>query len=352
MPRKYSEALCSNSGSCKGIGGCVWTRKDAVGLFETKRILSAKEIEIALKDRGLGLSARRKSIGFIATDNACAWVKMITCRSENKPLRPKIPGRIFGRRDVSENEISETMKNWLTKNQKRLLQTFEYYDKRIHYLSLYDLRRLLPYTGRDIEFALTRLYDFRQVEMVKRKITPYYCLPKSANWLRSHIEEVELEDNLEFKAIFSFQGRIISLYPPGLLRRIKGIVRPSSPEILRITRGMSFDIIYEFTTPIHGCNFFAVDIHPRIPITEFVVRSFMRKIRSNPTAQMHEEPSSSSNCNAETILENNTLGMIVYRHATKEALNYANANHVRLIKLREVGIDYDKLKESCKSEPH
>jgi hypothetical protein len=350
MPRKDSEEPCSNSRSCKGIDRCVWTRKDAVGLFETKRILSAKEIDKALAGKGLGLSARRKSIHFLATDNACAWVKMITCRSENKALRPKIPGRMFGRRDVSDSEISETMKNCLTRYQKRLLQTFEYYDKPIHYLSLYDLRRLLPYTGRNVDFALTRLYDFRQVERVKGKVTPYYCLPKRAKWLLSHLEETELEDNLEFKAILNFHGRIMNLYPPGLLKQIEGVVRPSSPETLRITRGMSFDIVYEFTVPVQGYNFFAVDIHPRIPITEFVVQSFMRKIRRNPIAQMHGETSSDSS--AEVFLEDNTFGMIVYRHATKKALKYANANDFRLIKLREAGIDYDKLKESCKSESH
>jgi len=322
MARKYSEPPCSKSSSCKGIDRCDWTRKDAVGLFETKRILSAKEIEIALENKGLGRSARRKSVDFLATDKACAWVKMITCRSENKPLRPKSPGRIFGRRDVSDDEISKTMKNYLTKYQKRLLQTFEYYDKRIHYLTLYDLRRLLPYTGRDVEFALTRLYDFRQVEMVKGRITLYYCLPQSAKWLRSHVKETEVEYNLEFKAITSFQKRILSLYPQELLKRIKGIVRPSSPEMLRKTRGMSFDIVYEFTIPIHGYNFFAVDIHLRIPVTKFVVRSFMWKIRSNParllTAQKHEEPS--SNSNTDVFLENNVLGMIVCQKCHQRSL--------------------------------
>jgi hypothetical protein len=327
-------------------------RKDVVGLFETKRILSAKEIEEALKTKGLGQSARRKSVDFLATVNACAWVSVITCRSENKPLRPKIPGRIFGRRDISQDEIRATMKNCLTKYQKRLLQTFEYYDQRIHCLSLYDLRRLLPYTGRDVEFALTRLYDFRQVEMLSGKITPYYCLPQSIKWLKNHIEETDFEYNLEFRAITSFQRRIMSLYPTKLFKQIKGIVRPRSSEMLRKTRGMSFDIVYEFSIPICRYRFFAVDIHLRIPVTKSVVRSFMRKIRSNPVSLLASQMDdvSSSSLDAEIFLENNTFGMIVYRHATREALKYANANNLRLVRLQEAGIDYDKLKEDYESE--
>lgn len=163
-----------------------------------------------------------------------------------------------------------------------------------------------------------------------------------------------MQSDLEFKVITSFHKRIMSLYPPELLRRVEGIIRPKRPEMLRKTLGMSFDIVYEFTVPIQGYNFFAVDIYSRIPVTEFVVQSFRRKIRSTlvlPLAAQIND-GSSSDSNAETFLENNTFGMIVYRYATREALRNANTNHMRLIRLPEAGIDLAKLKESFTSDQH
>lgn len=339
---------CSYAKSCGGIAVCAGIRKDAVSLFQERNIWTAKELVQALQRKGLGVSARRGSLEFLAAQK-CRWITISKCMGSKKPIRFQRHGRIFALKSVSEMAMSEKLKTLLTRFQRHMLESLDYYDRKAHYLSAYDLRRILPYPGHQVEFTASRLRDFGLAKMVEADGTAYYCLPSRFNWLKTHVQEAVLKDKIEYQAINALQGLFINLYPVGLLLKTKGVMRASKrdPEVLRSTGGMTFDIVHEFKTPVIDRNFLVVDVYSRIPVTGYVVNSFMKKIEWAKSGMRSQKDVREDDEDKNRPLKNKAFGMIVYRIANREAINIANANNIRFIKLRELRIDYAKLREQA-----
>jgi hypothetical protein len=345
-----SAVVCPCSKSCDGPAACAGLRKDAVNLFEERPIWSAKELKHELKGK-LGLAAIRGSAEFLAAGR-CPWIIAWKCVGSDKPVRFKQDGRVFALKSVSEIAVSEKLKTLLTRLQTKMLKSLDYYDGKARYLSLYDLRRILPHPGNEVEFAALRLHDFGLAKSVKTDGTEYYCLPSRLNWMKSHVSEAKAKDKAEYQVISTVAGLFRSLFPRGVLLKTKGIVRASKrdPEVLRSTGGMTFDIVHEFRAPIMGKSFFVVDVHSRIPVTEYIVNSFMDKIwwaRSGaPSREDLKEDSEGKN----HPLRNRTFGMIVYANATQEAIDIANDNNLSFIRIRELGIDYTGLRKKISAQ--
>jgi len=340
-----SATECPCAKSCEGVAACTGLRKDAVSLFSDQIIWTAKELKHELQEK-LGLAAIRGSLEFLAADK-CSWITAWKCIGSGKPVRFKRHGRVFALKAVSEIAVSEKLKTLLTKLQKKVLNSLEYYDNKPRYLSLYDLRRILPHPGNEVEFAASRLHDFGLAKSIKTDGTTYYCLPSRLNWMKDHVQEAAAKDKAEYQVISTIAGFFRSLYPRGVFVKTKGVIRASKrdPEVLKSTGGMTFDIVYEFKAPVMGRRFFAVDVHSRIPVTEYVVTSFLNKIwwarRGATPLKDPKEDDEERNY----PLRNKTFGMIVFRRATQEAINIANANNLSFIRIRELGINYTKLLE-------
>jgi hypothetical protein len=343
MPTACAE--CPRAKSCDGVSSCTGLRKDAVSLFIDQSIWTANELKHELQEK-LGLAAIRGSLKFLAAGK-CPWITAWNCIESDKPVRFKRHGRVFALTAVSEIAVSEKLKTLLTKLQKKVLNSLEYYDRKPHYLSLYDLRRILPHPGNEVEFAASRLHDFGLAKSIKTDGTTYYCLPGRLNWMKDHLQEAIAKDKAEYQVVSTLAGLFRSLYPRGVLVKTKGVIRASKrdPEVLKSTGGMTFDIVYEFKAPIMGRRFIVVDVHSRIPVTEYVVNSFMNKIL---WARRGATPLNAPKEDAEEKnypLRNKTFGMIVFRRATQEAITIANANNLSFIRIKELGINYAKLFE-------
>ncbi len=133
---------------------------------------------------------------------------------------------------------------------------------------------------------------------------------------------------------------IMNLYPLNLIIGYSDCIRPHTPETLTITGGMTFDIFYRFFDPVSEKSYLAIDVYTRIPVTGYTVHSFAKKIE---WAEVRTRKGSTN------YLKGKTYGMIVYRNATKKAINVANRLGLRFIRLSDIKVNYTSLKKEIEA---
>lgn len=118
-------------------------------------------------------------------------------------------------------------------------------------------------------------------------------------------------------------------------------IRPHTQDVLKTTGGMTFDIFYEFCEPVMGRRYLAVDVYSRLTVTGYTVNTFMKKIAWARTRTSDK----TSLC-----LKDQTHGLIVFKKATRKAIELANKNRIRFIRLSDVKTNYDTLREEVKKD--
>jgi hypothetical protein len=337
-PRTHS--LCSRAAECEGIDTCDNIRKLVVSLFKAEEVWSTKELSNTLAEKGLGVYAVRKSLEFLVSE-ACPHIRVKKYVSSTGHVRFKKHGRVLFCKTALESAISKKIGSLLTNFQREVVERLAYYTKNSGYLSKYDLRKLLPYRGNEVEFNLGRLQNLGIIANINGTKTSYYCLPENLDWLKNHLYKADINDRTEYEIVKMIGGLVRNLYPIDSIRKLKGAIRPGKrdPSVLKTTCGMSFDIFYEFAEPILNRRFLAIDVYSRIPVTGFIVNTFLRKIAWASPQKITVEASDEER----HPLKSRTEGVIVFRKATPDAINIANKKRLRFIRLTDIRIKYSNV---------
>ena len=300
-----------------------------------RRVCSSSELRAHLTDNGLGELVIRKSLGFLKSGQ-CRKVSVLMYRQGDRFARFHKGGLLFFRTTFKKTELKTRIRNQLTRLQEQILQNIEKQSSKAKYLATYELKRILPYAGVAVGYAIGKLYDLELVEKYNVGGTTFYAESRNIKYLRDHQEDVSIEDKAEFAVVKLVHELVMNLYPLGLITNLGGAIRPKTSENLARTCGMTFDIFYEFRNPVLGKRFLAIDVYTRMPVTGHMVNSFIRKIDWAKTGH---------GTTATYPLKENTLMMIVFRKATPRAIEIANKRSVHFLRLSDMKINYDDVRD-------
>lgn len=316
---------------------CKERRETVVNLVLKRGFCTSNDLRFLLQKDDFGKSAIRRSLKFLS-DKKCNLIDVLVSADGKKLLQFPKQGRIFFSKNTRKNTLIMNILSLLTPLQRQILEKLKSYHKSVYYFSLYELKRILPYAGSYVDYAMERLLDLKLLEMVKVGSSKFYVRPEHVGRLRKQRLEAVIEDKTEFVIVKRIHELIMNLYPLHLITKLKGAIRPRTREVLKLTDGMTFDIFYQFNKPIGNKRFLAVDVYTRIPVTGYVVNSFIKKIEWARTEKGESTKYS---------LKDKTFGMIVFRNATRKAINIANRNALRFIRLQDdVKINYDDIRKS------
>lgn len=315
-------------------------RPIAVNLILQNEICTAGELRKFLPKSGLGTYATRKSIEFLSSGN-CKLIGVFKSPVNDKELQLGRHGKLFFKKTVSATTLRAKMVDLLTPLQRRILDKFTRVNRRIYYFSMYDLRKLLPYPGNVVEYSVNRLTKLGLINKLNLKQTTFYVHPLRLTKLVKQGKIAIIDDELEFALIKVVHELIMNLYPPNSMRGYHDCIRPRTPEVLAITGGMTFDIFYQFLEPFAGRNYLAVDVYTRIPVSGYIVHSFMKKIEWAKTRSRTKDTN---------YLKDKTFGFIVFRNATPRAITLANKFGIRFLRLSNIKVDYKKLRKSVEDK--
>lgn len=329
------------NGKCPCTKMCKERKDVAVNLVLKKEVCTSTDLKAMLLEEGLGKSAIRKSIEFLSSGK-CDKIDFLYCQlpKGKKPIQFVGQGRLFFKKYVEKSELKSKILCLLTPFQKRILEKFTKHHKDIYYFSLYDLRKLSPYPGISVIYAVQRLSKLGWIKIVRMGGVQFCVESKNLARLRNQEEEAVLEDKTEYVVVKKVHELVMNLYPSNLITNFRGVIRPSTGDVLGLTGGMAFDIFYQLNEPIGQKRFLAIDVYTRIPVTGFVVNSFIKKI---------EWASTKSGTNENHILKNRTFGMIVYRNSTPEAIRLANKNGIRFLRLSDIKVKYEDVQKEASS---
>lgn len=298
------------------------------------KVCTSNELRDMLIDGGWGSSVVRKSLSFL-TSGKCGKIDILV--SEGKPVGFAKQGKVISAKGVPRKVVLAKVQSLLTKLQGEILQKLEKHHKTIYYFSLYELKKLLPYAGNSVDYAVMKLSKLRLVEPVTIADTQFYTKPKNVGRLELEANKATVDVKTEFAVINRVHELIMNLYPRRLVTDFRNAIRPSSPEVLKKTGGMTFDIFYQFKEPIGKRVFMAIDVFTRVPVNGHVVYSFMNKISWAKTRRRGESQ-------VDYNLKDKTFGMIVFRRANQKAIDLANDNGISFLRLPDIKVDFNEMR--------
>lgn len=310
---------------------CKDKRDIAVNVVLQRGFCSANELKTVLSDEGLGKSATRKSLNFLNAKK-CPVVAVLEGFENKRKLQFKGQGRVYYRTDLPRMRLYEIIVALLTPLQRDILDKLSKQHKNIYYFSIYELKKLLPFTGASINSAVSKLAELDLVKLIEVDRIRFYTKPENVERLNGDIRKAIIDDKAEYEVIKRIHELVMNLYPLHWIKNLKGAIRPATTEVLKVTGGMTFDIFYEFNEPAGEKRYLAVDVYTRIPVNGYVVNSFLKKIEWSGTGK-HTGASAGR-------LGGRTFGMIVYRNANQMAINIANRRGIRFIHPSRIKIDY------------
>ncbi len=222
----------------------------------------------------------------------------------------------------------------LTKIQNQVLEKVAYYSKNTHFLSSHDLGRIMSRKKNEIDQAITFLQNSGFIKTTKANGIPYYCSIDELKQLLKQKEEIIINDKIEGKIIETVRKSVQRLYPNALIA--------TSKELTDLDECRYFDIIFEFKSPVKNKQFIVADVYTKIPVTEYIVQSFIRKIKWT------KNEVSSSNNEAEDAhypLRGRTLGIIVCNDANQKAIDTARKCDISLLHFRDIYINYEQVRK-------
>jgi len=303
-----------------------------VNLILEKGTCTARELRDFL-DGKLGVHAFRGSMEYLCTGQ-CKLVGVYSLSTDQKPPQFWKSGRLFYRRTIATENLQDVIVGLLAPLQKRILGKFTLLNRRIYYFTTYDLRRIIPSSGNDVEYAVKRLTKLGLLSKVTLKGIDFYVEPSNVPRLLIQERQAIIADKTEYAVIKIVHELIMNLYPAKIITGYGDRIRPHTQDILTVTGGMAFDIFYQFFDPIAGRNYLAIDVYTRIPVTGYMVHSFTKKIEWAKTVTRK----STTN-----YLKDKTFGIIVYRNATRNAILIANRLGIKFLRLRDIKVDYGTL---------
>ena len=223
----------------------------------------------------------------------------------------------------------------LTKLQSQVLEKFVYYSRDAHFLSSHDLVRLMPDSTHKIDHSLTHLGNLGFIKNAEADGTVHYCPSEELKRLRKKIPEIAINDKIEIEITQIVQEALKQLHPDALT--MEGTRAAGSYESKR------FDGVFEFKTPVMSKQFVIVDVYTKIPVTKYIVQSFIRKIR---WARKETDFSGGKAENTCYPLRGKTLGMIVCNSANQEAVDAARKHDISLLCFRDIHIDYNRIRKN------
>jgi hypothetical protein len=303
-------------------------RDNVISVIEKLEVCTARELKMSLAENGFGVSAIRRSYRLL-NSGASKSIGVLKCVDGNKMVQFPKQGKVYYLKTIAEKELSSKIYSLLTSLQKKILQMLSKHNKRVYYFSLYELRKLLPYAGSSVDYAIKRLTSLGLTKIIEMNGTKFCCEPTNAKRLKSHKDEVIAEDKKEFLAINRVHELIMNLFPIDTIEDLRGAVRPSArdSEVVKLACGMTFDIFYKFKEPLQGKDFFAIDVYARIPVTGFVINSFLKKI---------EWAKNTVRTKTTFGLRDRTYGMIIFKNATLKAIEIANSNGISFKRLSKI----------------
>lgn len=312
-----------------------------MNLTLNKEVCTSIELKAALLKEGQGEWTIRRSLAFLGSKQ-CREINFVGYLSPKgrKALQFGRKGRLFYRKTIRKSKLRAKILSLLSPLQRRVLEKFTKHHRDIYYFSLYELRKLLPYPAAFVNYALDRLSKLGLVQLVEIRNVKFYAEPKNVARLMDQEEKVILEDKTEFVVVQRVHELIMNLYPSGLIRELRGAIRPRTEEVLRLTGGMSFDIFYQLSEQIVDKKFLAIDVYTRIPVNGYVVNSFIKKIE-----WANAKTRTLNNYN----LKDRTFGIMVFRNATPNAINISNKNEIRFLRLSDIKTQYDNALEEAAS---
>ncbi len=314
---------------------CKQKRKTAVNLVLEKGACTSKDMHNFLYGK-LGVYALRSSIEYLSTGK-CKLVDVFGLSKNQKPPQFGKRGRIFYSRALPPTFLNSVIVELLAPLQKRILKKFSDLTEKIYYFSLYDLRRIVPSSGTDVDYALGRLVRHGLLSKVSSSETDFYFNPINASRFYSEEKQAIIDSKAEYAAVKAVHELIMHLYPKNLIADYHGRIRPKTQDILTITGGMSFDLFYQFFDPLAGKSYLAIDVYTRFPVNGFIIHSFAKKIEWARTGTRN---------NATNYLRDKTHGMIVFLNATKKSMPTANRLGIKFLRVcDDLRIDYKAIRQ-------
>jgi len=328
-----------NPKGCPCELACKQKRATAVNLILENETCTARQLRDLLNGK-LGAHAFRGSLEYLCTGQ-CKLVGVYGLSADQKPPQFGRRGRLFYRRTISTESLQNVIVSLITPLQKRILDKFTLLNRRIYYFTAYDLRRLIPSSGNEVEYAVKRLTKLGLLSKETLKGIDFYVKPSDVPRLLIQERQAIIDDKTEFAVIKIVHELIMNLYPANIITGYDDRIRPHTQDILAVTGGMAFDVFYQFFDPIAGRNYLSIDVYTRIPVTGYMVHSFTKKIEWAKTVTRK---------NTTNYLKDKTFGIIVYRNATKNAIMIANRVGIKFLRLSDIKVDYKRLHNEIENQ--
>lgn len=284
-----------------------------------------------MSGRGFGDWVIRRSLDFVGSEK-CKRIRLLKSVKDEKPIMFRGRERAFYSVELGESDLRLKLLPLLTRLQSNILDKFTALGRSFFYFSLYELRKMLPYPGVQVDYSAKRLCELGLLKMVNIGATDFFVEPRNASRLLNMRTDAIIEDVTEFRVANKIHELIMNMYPRYMIERFKGALRPSSSRILRLTGGMAFDMFYPFSDPVGNKEFLAVDVYTRIPVSGYIVNSFKKKIEWAPD------------------LRERTFGMIMFRNSTPTAIEIALKLGIRFTHLSKINIDYGTVRREVSEE--
>jgi hypothetical protein len=319
--------------------GCREKRSTIVNLVLEKGTCSVRELH-AFLDNKIGSYAFRSSVEYLCKGQ-CKLVGVYGLCAGQKPPQIGRRGRLLYRRTIAPETLQDVVVGLLSPLQKRILDKFTLLNRRIFYFTAYDLRRLIPSSGNEVEYSVKRLITLGLLDKLTSNEIVFYVKPSNVPRLLLQERQAILDDKTEYAIIKIVHELIMNLYPANTITGYGDRIRPHTQDILTVTGGMAFDIFYQFRDPIAERNYLAIDVYTRIPVTGFMVHSFTKKIEWAKTVTRKKTTN---------YLRDKTFGIIVYRNATRNAIMIANRIGLKFLRLRDIKVDYKQLRNEIENQ--
>ncbi len=220
----------------------------------------------------------------------------------------------------------------LNRLQSQIFEKVAYYSKTDHFLSSQDLKRMMPNKKHEIESAVTRLQNLGFIKTARTEGTFHHCPFSKLEQLRGQKNAIVAGLRIERMILRKVRLAVQRIYPEALLT--------NSETLTGLDKSRHFDIVFEFKSPILDRQFLAVDVYTKIPVTDYIVRSFARKIRWTRTLTPSNDEDAE---NSRYLLRDRTLGIIVCNKANRKAVDAALEYGISLLSFSDLYIDYDTM---------
>jgi hypothetical protein len=193
----------------------------------------------------------------------------------------------------------------------------------------------MPQAAHKIDHSVTQLRNLGFIKNVEVDGMVHYCPSEEFKRLRKRMSEIAINDKIESEIIQKVRESLQRLYPDGLT-----LERPC---IAGLHESRRFDIVFEFKTLVMSKHFVIVDVYAKIPVTQNIVQSFIRKIRWARNETVFSGGKAENACYP---LRGKTLGMIVCNTASQEAVDAAREHDISLLWFRDIHVDYNRIRKN------